>query len=201
MRWSAFTWLGGALILVGAFAHAESADDPTASFEVRAHFELPIAAGETHVLAFPPGVVTLQVSTAKFVLPKIKNAPLSFGELSISTLTDTNTRNCGLFKMGRCSQAVIRMYTTGTAGPGLYNSAGGYGMPITVTLGSGAPQVIGLGVANAAIVQSYKIPRRKSSLSHKDFAQPMIYKINSDFTDAGAGTYTTTLVLEYGLIR
>ena len=89
-----------------------------------------------------------------------------------------------------------RTYTTGVAGAGIWNAADGYGAPLT----TGSPaSTIGLGTTGAVNVQSYTIPSNKNVLNLSDFTGSPKYTFAADFTNAGAGTYSTTLVIEYGL--
>jgi hypothetical protein len=142
--------------------------------------------------------VSMTVNSSGLVLPPITNAPLSFGELSLSGLTDNNLRVCGNNGKTKCTTAVIRIYTTGTPKSGMWN-ADGYGMPITASLGNGKTVDVGLDQAGAAVVQTVTIPSGKNVFRLSDFNVTPLYKIFSDFTEAGAGTYSTTLVVEYGL--
>lgn len=143
---------------------------------------------------------TMTVDTSGFTIPTISNTNLSFGELKISVLSDNNLRVCGSSGRAKCSAAVIRMYTTGTAGSGLYNAADGYGMPILAKLGSMTALTVGLETANAAIMQSYTIPNSQNVFRLNDLQPAPVYAMSSDFTEAGAGDYSTTLVIEYGLL-
>jgi hypothetical protein len=143
---------------------------------------------------------TMQVDTSGFQIPQISNAVLNFGNLKISDLMDNDLKVCGTSGHTRCGSAVIRIYTSGTAGPGLYNAADGYGAPITAALGAGPDLTVGLDAANSAVVQTYAIPNGKNVLRLSDFLVVPNYLIKSDFTNAGAGSYATKIVIEYGLI-
>lgn len=140
---------------------------------------------------------TFALDTSKFVPPTISADPLSFGSIRVSVLSDNQLRVCGTGGNQKCTYAILRVYTTGTAGPGLYNAADSWGAPITSTLT--APLSVGLDAANAAVMQTYTIPGSKRTLRLVDFSPSPTYGIHVDFTDAGAGTYSTTLVVEYAL--
>jgi hypothetical protein len=60
--------------------------------------------------------------------------------------------------------------------------------------------VAGLGSANAVIVQTLTgIPNNKNVIRHTDFSPTPTFNIDGDFTNAGAGSYSTTVVVEYAL--
>jgi hypothetical protein len=118
------------------------------------------------------------------------------GFLQIGSLQDNDLKVCGTGGGTKCGTALIRIYTTGTAGAGLWNSADGYGAPITA--GQTTLATVGLNAAGAAIMQQVSIPTSKHVLNLSDFANPK-YDTKVDFTDAGAGAYSTTIVVEYAL--
>lgn len=124
----------------------------------------------------------MQVETKDFTIPQISNAVLNFGQLSILSLTDNNLQVCGSDGKTKCTKAFIRIYTTGTAGPGLYNTADGYGMPISATLAGIPPMTVGLGTPNAAVIQNATIAANKHVLRLNDFGASAVYQIKSDFT-------------------
>jgi len=139
---------------------------------------------------------TMIVDSSLFAAPPITNAILDFKYLQISALLDNQLDLCGANSNQHCNTALIRMYTTGTAAAGLYNSVDNYGAPITAgqtTLGS-----VGLGAANADILQSISLSSDKHVVHLSDFVSPR-YDVQVDFTNAGAGSYSTTLVVEYAL--
>jgi hypothetical protein len=160
------------------------------------------------VMAVPPKTIPISVINAPnssmvvdstaFVVPAVANAVLNFGTIKVTSLVDNNLNVCGASGTAACTNAVIRIYTTG-AGPGIFNAVGGYGMPIAAKVGTTALQNIGLTAANAAIVQTHAIPATQHAIHLSDFSLTPVYAISSDFTNAGAGTYSTTLVIEYGL--
>ena len=154
--------------------------------------------------SFPITVVNapnaqMTIDSSSLVAPTITNDLLEFGSLTVTRLRDNDLKVCGANGKQKCGTAVIRIYTTGSAGAGLYNSADSYGAPITAGLGS-ARAPVGLGPTQSAIVHTYTIPSNRNSIRETLFVpQPMTYNVSVDFTDAGAGTYSTTLVVEYGL--
>ncbi|NJM09920.1 MAG: hypothetical protein HC883_03240 [Bdellovibrionaceae bacterium] len=159
----------------------------------------PMAAHKFPVTVVNPPNVVFDINTDATVMPVISNSMLDFGKIAVSSLTDNDLRVCGANGNKKCAQAFIRIYTTGTPGAGAWNSEGGYGMPIYSNQTGSAPLTVGLDAANAAVVQTIKIPNNKHVLRLSDFPNPA-YELRADFTEAGAGSYSTTLVIEYGLL-
>ncbi len=142
---------------------------------------------------------SMTLDNSKFNIPIVSNIVLNFGSLAVSGLFDNNLDVCGPNNNQRCNTALIRTYTTGTAGPGVYNVYDGYGTPLTVNSTGSAVQTVGLEVANAIIMQSFAINTSRHTVNLGDFGAAPIYFYNSDFTDAGAGAFSTTIVIEYAL--
>lgn len=140
---------------------------------------------------------SMALDNSDFAPPAVSNTLLDFGTLRISALQDNDLKVCGPNGNKKCSRALLRVYTTGTGGAGLFNAEDGYGMPITATLS--APLTIGLDAANAAVMQTIAIPNNKRVLRLSDFTPAPAYRIHSDFTEAGAGSFSTTIVVEYAL--
>ena len=120
----------------------------------------------------------------------------NFGTLQLANLQDNQLKVCGTNGKTKCGTAMIRIYTTGTSGAGLWNADDQYGAPITAGKSTLAP--VGLNASGAAIVQQISIPANKHVLTLQDFASPK-YAMEVDFTQAGTGTYSSTLVIEYAL--
>lgn len=172
----------------------------------QAMMDISVSGGEASILSItnntPVSVVnaassTMTVDTSKFVAPKITSTSLSFGTLAISALSDNDLMVCGASKNQKCGTAMIRMYTTGVAGAGLWNNVGKYGAPMTSQLTT--PLTVGLNVAGAAVMQSFTIAATKNVVSLADFSPKPTYTIKFDFSNAGAGSYATTVVIEYAL--
>lgn len=175
----------------------------------RALLTLDLAAGAFSPLAtsgtIPVQIVndastTFTLDVSRFAIPRAANAVLDFGSVAVGGLFDNDLRRCGTNGNAKCTKAFLRMFTTGVAGAGLYNAAGGYGMPITAGLSGATAQTVGLEVANSVVLQTITIAANKNVLRLLDFAPVPAFLIKSDFSDAGAGSYSTTLVLEYGLL-
>ncbi len=148
----------------------------------------------------PSTVMTM--SDTLWSQPQITSAVLDFGSLSISNLVDNNLKVCGTNGNQKCTHAFVRVYTTGTAGQGLWNSADGYGLPITVSMTAGQSLgTVGLNAGNAVTAQSVAISANKNVFRQSDFGATPSYQFNIDFSNAGAGDYATTLIVEYGLIK
>jgi hypothetical protein len=173
---------------------------------------LPHAATDTSgvtIINTPSATIKLDLSNFKGNPLTISNGAMTnLGSAYITDLFDNNLKVCGPSGNQKCTKAFIRLYTTGAAGAGVYNSDIEYGAPLygglanfTAT-GSGL-SLIGLGPENAAISQMYIIPSNRFIVTLANFAGttavPLIYQFVADFSDAGAGTYRTTLVIEYGL--
>ena len=152
---------------------------------------------------------TMVITNTNFVPPTITNSALDFGYLQITALQDNQLNLCGSSNTQKCTRAFIRVYTSGSY-PGLYNSVDAYSAPITAgQRPSAAPYtvtgVVGSGASNALVLEylnngtsSTTIPTTQHVINLNHFPIPK-FEINSDFTEAGAGTYMASLVLEYVL--
>jgi hypothetical protein len=130
------------------------------------------------------------------IVPAISSQLLSFGSIKITDLLDNDLKVCGSNGKQKCGTALIRVYTTGVGGAGLYNTLDGYGAPILAGQTQLSP--VGLNVSGAAVMQTIAIPNNKNVLRYSDFVNP-IYTVNIDFSNAGTGSYSTTLIVEYAL--
>ena len=176
---------------------------------IRAHLEIPIIVGggtdgrylvdisrgtanQPMSITIAPNV-TFTVSNTNFKTPT-PSGVASFGSLDLTAMLDNSLRVCGATGNQKCVRALIRTYTTGQPGAGMWNTVEGYGLPIT----SGG-SVVGLLAAPAILASLDVTAKRVVHLS--DFTStptyPSPYAV--DFTDAASGLYATTLVLEYVL--
>lgn len=156
---------------------------------------------ENPVTIVNPTNVKFEISGNAITYPPITNAMLDFGKLTIGDVFDNNLSVCGANGKTRCTKAYIQMYTIGTPGAGVWNTDGSSGgMPIYANQTGSARLTVGLNAANAAVVQQFTIAAVKNVLRLSDFPTAAAYEMRSDFTNAGAGTYSTTLVVEYGLL-
>lgn len=183
--------------------------NPADPYIVRGHWEMPMTAGAQNLRSFhsllgnassnaPIGAtvtaaVTFSVSTANFVEPTNPIDSASYGSLDVTALRDNSLRVCGPNANQKCTTGAIRIYTTGTAGPGLWNTVEQYGLPIT----SGA-DTIGLAPAGAYVKATAAIGN-KNILKLSDFtvAANIPIPVAVNFADAAAGTYASTMVIEY----
>lgn len=145
-----------------------------------------------------PGVTfTISVSgLAPTFTPTFTGETLNLGSIVISALTDNNLKVCGAGNNQKCTQAVIRMYTTGTTA-GFLNTGDTYGVPVYAGTLNPTTQV-GLGQANAVIVQQVTIANGTNKQHLTDFPSPT-YAITSDFSNAGSGAYSMAMTIEYVL--
>ena len=149
------------------------------------------AAAKTHTISATLAAnVSFDVDFSNLVVPAITNDLLNFGSSTMIDLKDNHLKVCGVGGNQKCNVAAIRMYTTG-GGPGLWNAAESMSAPLTTNAGT-----IGLTSVNAVIVQSYNIPLNKNAIKLSNFPSPT-YNLNADFNDAGDGSYTTDLTIEY----
>ena len=158
------------------------------------------SSGSTGVTVTNSASTNMTLDTSLFAIP-VTITPFSmndFGFLQLSALTDNDLKVCGSNGNTKCTVAGIRMYTTGTVGAGLWNEDGGYGAPITAGQSASALSVVGLDAAGASTMQSFTIANNRNTVKLSDFTNPKYY-FKVDFTDAGAGSYTTTVVVEYFL--
>jgi hypothetical protein len=139
------------------------------------------------------------MDSSQFSVPPLTGDTLNLGILSISALKDNDLRVCGTNGKTKCTKAIVRMYTTGQAGAGLWNTLDGYGAPLKAGLSGNPMQTTGLNAVAAVTLQEYTIPSTKNVLNLSDLSQATSYAIEADFSNAGAGSYQTTIVLEYGL--
>jgi hypothetical protein len=122
---------------------------------------------------------------------------LNFGNIKITSLRDNNIKVCGNNHNVQCTQAVLRTYTTGS-GAGLWNSTDSYGAPLSAIFNN-ITSLVGLNVANAAVMQTYTIPNNKHVVNLSDFIAPD-YNFTANFSNAGVGSYSTIILIEYGLL-
>jgi hypothetical protein len=156
---------------------------------------------ENPVTIVNPSAVTFSLNAASILSPAISNSMLDFGKLGIGELFDNSLNVCGTTGKKKCTKAYIQIYTIGKPGAGMWNAEGAYGMPIYANQVGSPRLVVGLGAPSAAVLQTIPIPANKNVLRLSDFPVAPSYELRTDFTQAGAGTYTTNVVVEYGLLE
>lgn len=172
---------------------------------VRARAEISVTTSERTMRASVSQPVTvtnaaavdMTLDNSAFVPPTISNSVMNFGDIAIGSLLDNDLKVCGPSQNQKCNTALIRVFTSGSSGTGLFNEIDGYGVPLTSMLTTAL--TVGLGAANAAVMQTLSIPANKRVIRLSDFTPAPVYQIHADFTDAGAGTFSTTIVIEYAL--
>lgn len=146
--------------------------------------------------------VTFTINTSG-ISPILTGDTLDIGTIAVTSLDTNKLRICGANGNQKCGQAVIRIYTQALiAWPGVdgfVNTSDGYGVPVSAGK-TVANLPVGLTAVNSANVQTYTIPGNDNRLTIQDFPTPT-YKIASDFSNAGAGSYSMTLVIELALAQ
>lgn len=129
--------------------------------------------------------------------PTISNAIMPFGNVKLTELLDNNLVRCGGGGNEQCERARVRVYTTGVAGAGFWNTVGGYGAPLWAQAPGGSYVVVGLGTANAAYMNSTDISAL-NAFYLSDMYDSIIppFNFRSDFRQAGTGTYSTEVVMD-----
>ena len=142
---------------------------------------------------------TFNLDLAALVPAEINDGDtLSFGTIEVDNLKVNKLKQCGPGDDQKCTSAIVRVYTEEVVGfpgiSGMVNKDEGYSVPINA--GEGSPsESVGLTDTNAAIVDSYTIPANDRKLRPNDF-NGMTYVLESDFSNAGAGDYEATIVIE-----
>ncbi|MBS1963276.1 MAG: hypothetical protein JST04_13760 [Bdellovibrionales bacterium] len=143
--------------------------------------------------------VSMTLSNQDWRVPTITNDVLDFGFLTVTDVKDNNLNVCGTNGNQHCGKAILRIYTTGKPGAGIWNSTDGYGMPIAAGLSGSTLGSVGLDAAGAYTLESVTLPNSKHTVKYSDFSPTPKFNVKSDFTEAGAGSYAATLVIEYAL--
>ncbi|MGK5084779.1 hypothetical protein WDW37_15905 [Bdellovibrionota bacterium FG-1] len=174
-----------------------------ASFDARSgkgsFSALTAATGAQNVSVVNSPSTSMTIDASQWVIPNISMAILDFGVLALGDLKDNNLNLCGANGTTHCGTAMIRMYTTGQAGAGMWNGVDQFGAPISAGLVGGAGASVGLNAAAAVVLQTATIAANKHVFKLADFAVAPKYDVKVDFTNAGAGTYATTIVIEFAL--
>lgn len=140
--------------------------------------------------------VSFTINTAAFLAGSFTGTTLSLGHVDLASLDDNSLKVCNPGGNTKCTQGIIRVYTTGTTA-GFVHTVDGYGAPVYT--GSLNPSTaLGLNTAGAVQVQNVAIAGNKNRLRLSDFPTPD-YAVTSDFSNAGSGSYSMTYVVEYAL--
>lgn len=128
--------------------------------------------------------------------PTFTGNTLNLGSVALATLSDNNLKVCNPGGNTKCTQAIIRVYTTGSTA-GFIQTTDLYGAPVfTGTLNPAS--AVGLNAAGSVQVQLFTIIASDHKIGIVDFPSPT-YAVTSDFSNAGAGNYSMTYVVEYAL--
>lgn len=126
---------------------------------------------------------------------------LDLGSMDVSALKVNKLEQCGVGLDEQCTSAIIRVYTTDVTGhagvAGFVNTTYGYGTPFLAGETT-ASQTVGITVANAAILDTYAIPANDKKLTISDFSG-VVYEMEVDFSNAGAGDYEMNITIELAL--
>lgn len=161
-----------------------------------------------------PGVSTFTVNTASLgnAISAVGN-DLNLGTISIGSLDDNTIRICtGVgAPANRCNRLYIKIFTLGTATPGITGLAGfinksdpadAYGLnvfagTVPTAIGFNA-NPIAAAVTNAAVVYEYTIPGGTNRVRLSQLTNTPV-PIKADLTNAGSGSYEMNLVVQYAL--
>lgn len=141
---------------------------------------------------------TFTVNTSALLAGSMTGDTLSFGSATVTALNDNNLKICGVSNNQKCTQSIVRIYTTTETVAGLVHDVDDYGLPVYADKTATPTTSVGLGSANAAIVQTFTIPGNKNRVRLSNFPTPT-YNITADLENAGAGSYSMTLVIEYAV--
>lgn len=154
------------------------------------------ASGSANVTYTNSPSTSFAINASNLVAAGLTGNTLSLGSVSLAGLSDNNLKVCGSGGATKCTQALIRVYTTGSIA-GFVNAADAYGAPVYA--GTLNPTTaLGLGSAGSVPVQTLTIGASKHTVSLADFPSPT-YSVTSDFSNAGAGGYSMVFVVEYAL--
>ncbi len=154
------------------------------------------ATGTTVVSYNNAAAVGFTINIAALAPGAYTGSTLSYGSISLATLSDNSLKVCGVGGTTKCNTAIIRMYTTGSVA-GFVNTDESYGVPLYAgSLNPSSP--LGLNSAGSVQVQTYTIPGSTHKLTMANFPSPQ-YNMSVDMSNAGSGQYDTNLVVEYAL--
>lgn len=142
--------------------------------------------------------VTFSINVAGLTGGTFTGNTLNMGSISIATLSDNNLKICNPGGNTKCTQAIMRVYTTGAvAGFVNISDSPQYGAPVYV--GTLNPSTaITLNSPGVAVQQVTGMAASKHTVVLSDFPTPT-YAVTSDFSNAGTGSYSMGFVLEYAL--
>jgi hypothetical protein len=120
---------------------------------------------------------------------------LNIGNIVVSNLKANKLKICGLSGNQKCSVAVIRAFTLPTPSfesvNGLINTTDGYGSELLI-------ENMVLENDTPIVLSTFNIPVNKNKIDESNFSN-VDYSLISDFSNAGFGNYTATIVIELAL--
>jgi hypothetical protein len=187
-------------VVHGRAVYAVSSEQQSTAMKLFHHFVFAnaYAASGTATVSYTNAASTaFSLDVSGFAPTGFSGHVLSLGKVSVASLSDNNLKVCGSSSSKKCNQAVIRVYTLGTV-EGFVNTADNYGVPVYAgTLNPASP--VGLGSAGSVQVQTHSVGSSKNVMNLADFPTPS-YNVSSDFSNAGAGSYFMSFVVEYALL-
>jgi hypothetical protein len=183
---------------------AQTAEIPVDQLVVIATASFRVDVGRLALAAtYPVTVVLAQnaalaIDTTAFAAPTMDNSVLSFGSIKVTNASTNHLKACGTGGNQRCTKALLRVYTSGVAGTGFWNTMDGYGAPMDAGL-SGSLQVVGLGPSAAIVTEQITIPGNRNTVKITDFSPTPVFLFQGDFSDAGDGSYSTTINIDLAL--
>ena len=133
------------------------------------------------------GAFTLEPGTIAAM--ELDDDTLSLGTIEVQKIKINKLKICDPGGTTKCTEAIIIIYTTGSTA-GFVNTTEGYGLDVYAD-----NQAVGLTDANGALVASYTIPANDRKVTAGDFAD-IVYELEVDISNAGAGDYDMDLVVE-----
>jgi hypothetical protein len=197
----------GAIVRARAIIDVDHTNGITTTMKVKRFLEDLLIPKAVAYLGSPPAAtitvsytnaeaVSFTLNTSSFgTSPSMSGSTLTLGSLSVSGLSDNKLRVCT--SPTKCQKAVVRVYTTGSMQGFINSTDGDHAVPVYFS-GLNPSTAVGLTSANAVETTSYNIPGNKNVLSATDLGSPS-YTVTSDMSNAGAGSYSMTLVVEYAL--
>lgn len=154
------------------------------------------ATGVTTVTYTNAASVSFTINVASLGASGFTGTTLNLGSVALATIDDNSLKVCNPGGNTKCTNAYIRVYTTGSVA-GFVQQADLYGAPVYA--GTLNPSTaVGLLAAGSVQVQAVAIAGNKNRLRLSDFPTPT-YAVTSDFSNAGAGSYSMNFVVEYVL--
>lgn len=128
---------------------------------------------------------------------------LNLGNIDLNTLDDNKLKVCSsvvgtqaVSGTSKCNTAAIRVYAVSGDASGVFcNTAESYCIPMKVN-----GNTFGIGVANAQIPLTYTIPASTNRLLKSQLGTTT-FPLTVDMTNAGEGSFSSSVVVEYILKR